>query len=289
MDEPERTDGVSEAKEPAIRTMRSDASELLKTTKPSLISLAARQADSGQQPLYETASRSSLARLVFIGGIAVLILGGAAIAFYTTYRHPPAPQKLAPSTPPPYVFFESTSDVAIDQSPQELRSVLADAGRASGQNGSLSRLVIRTRTSDGGNPVIEAGNFFSLLGVTLPQGFAESVASPPQFFIYQQGATPRFGVILDTKDAARIQQDLLNWEPSLQHDLGAFFLGTTTRISLAPYRDMTYRNIDFRYLTLDQATDIGLGYLYFPAKHRIIISTSEGALHEVINRLFVSP
>lgn len=272
---------------PAIRTMRSDVSEFLKTAKPSLISLLTRQAEVDSPPPASRREQLSLKFIALSIGALILIVGGA-IVFLEFRATPPAPATPAVSTPAPDIFYEETNEVTIAPARQEFLDALKNAGRAAHPIGSFTRLVIRTKSQDA-PLLLDLQKFLNFLGANAPSDFIEGADGLPQFFIYQENSGPHLGIIVEAKNPARAVQGLLAWEPSIQHDLESLFLGSPPPASIRPFRDLTYRNIDFRYLDLEPGPDNGIGYLYFPAKRRIIMATSEETLHLVIQRLFAAP
>lgn len=273
-------------REPAIRTMQSDIAEALQTSKPSLISLLARQAELTTAPA-QWRPRRVRTSLVAIVALVLLCLAVGAVIYYANPPTVTAPPPTPPPIPQRVMFFENEQEITVGETPGDLTRELEEAGRAAQAPGSLRRLIILTRGAEGTSPrAIELADFLELIGAAAPTGFAENAAAPPQFFIYRQSSGPSFGLIFEAKNPNRTLEQLFFWEPSLQRDLELFFLGSPPPTSLQPYRDLTYRNLDFRYLTLDPARDRGIGYLYFPAKHLIIIATSEEALHLAVDRLF---
>lgn len=272
---------------PAIRTMRSDVSEFLKTSKPSLVSLLTRQAEANQP---QSARHSEILTLksITLGVGALLLIVGGAIAFLEFRPAPPAPAAPEAPAPPPDIFYEETDEIIITPARQDFLDALKKAGRAARPAGSFTRLVIRAKTRDASS-LLGLQEFLNLLGVNAPSDFVDGAGGLPQFFIHQGNSGPGLGVIVEAKNPARAVQGLLSWEPSMERDLEILFLGSSPPANLKPFQDLTYRNIDFRYHKPETGQDSGIGYLYFPAKRRIIIATSEESLRLVIQRLFAAP
>lgn len=274
-------------RESNIRTMRSDVSEFLKTTKPSLVSLLTKQVEASQPTADGDRMRWFSARLVVIAGALALIAAAGVIA-WLQFSHRPAPIAEETLTPPdPYIFYDLVRDTTIAETKQDLRRVFQQMRDTPRPIGSFHRFIIRIKNADGAAVSVDAKEFFAILGVTPPLGLIENISGLPQFFVYQESSGPHFGIIYEVRNPARALQALFSWEPSMQASLEDFFFGAPPPASLKPYQDMTYRNIDFRYLKLDDSRDLGLGYFAFPAKRLIVITTSEEAIHLAITRLFV--
>lgn len=280
------------AKEPSIRTMRSDMAEFLRKTKPSLVALLSRQAQADEARGFGPRdSRFSALKII----LAVIILALAAAGGFFLYQYlrprlwpqpPPAPSPV--SFPPSFIFFESVTETVLDQEQRALASLLKKAGEESQPAGTFRRIVIRSRNETAGNPVIETGSFFGLMSDRVPAGFLKAARGLPQFFIYQQSSGPRFGVMAEVSDSGLAIGAFSSWEPSMQKDLELFFLGSPPPATFDGFQSLTYKNLDFRYLKIERDRDAGLGYLYFPARRLIIIATSEEAIHLAINRLLES-
>lgn len=272
---------------PAIRTMRSDVSEFLKTSKPSLVSLLTRQAEANQP---QSARHGEILPLKFIAlGIgALLVIIGGAIVFLKFSTAPPVPAAPETPAPPPDIFYEETDEIIITPARQDFLDALKKAGRTDRPAGSFTRLVIRTKTRDA-SLLLDFQEFLNIFGANAPSDFVDGAGGLPQFFIHQGNSGPGLGVIVEAKNPARAMQGLLSWEPSMERDLEALFLGSSPPANLKPFQDLTYRNIDFRYHKPENGQDSGVGYLYFPAKRRIIIATSEESLRLIIQRFFAAP
>ena len=268
-------------REPAIRTMRSDVSEFLKTTKPSLVSLLTRQA---QWDEYSPAPRRAWRWVLMGAALGALGLAGGVIWYLGRPSTLPSPAAGTAAVPPPFIFFEDTLD--LDSGTARPLSVrLAASAGAPGTPGSFLRLIVRVGEGETASTP-DLGQLLRLAGGRLPPGLTDAADAPPQLFAYRSSSGPELGLMIEVKNQARALQALLAAEPSLARDIEFLFGGAPPPLSFAPYLDFTYRNISFRYLELDAARDRGLGYLLFPSKRLIVMATSDGALRAAIDRLF---
>ncbi|MBI4160070.1 hypothetical protein HY504_02795 [Candidatus Wolfebacteria bacterium] len=290
MDE-SRDNSKVESRDPAaIRTMKSDIAEFLKKTKPSLISILAKQtrADESRQTARGPAKAKKLT--LILSGILIVLLGGSGLFFYIRYLKPQPrePKITAAQDPAPAIFYEETDKISVTESQSRLMAGLNAAKEKAQAVGTFRRLVIRISDNAGLDAPISVSDFFALAGASPPPRLYEAASGPGQFFIYREHSGPRLGIIFATTNAARTTETLRMWEPSMPSDFALLYFGQPPQVSLGAFEDLVYRNIDFRYLALDPEKDSGLGYLYFPAKNLIIISTSEEALKLTVNRLFES-
>ncbi len=266
-------------REAAIRTMRSDISEFLKTTKPSLVSLLARQAEWED---YHPAPAYHPWRWIILGIVLALLIGGAGFWKLGPGSTPSPPS--APSvTPPPFFFAENTTDTLIAES----RAALFGALNAAREDpaGSFRRFIFRAKKGER-TEILDMERLLALAGGRLPSAFVQTITDPPQFFRYRSPDGPKFGLIMESRSPPRALAALIAGEPTLALDLAFLFAGNPPATSFAPYQDIAFKNISFRFLKLDPHADRGIGYLLFPAKRLMVMATSEAALRAVIDRLF---
>lgn len=266
-------------REPAIRTMRSDISEFLKTTKPSLVSLLARQA---QWEEYHPVPAYHPGRWIILGVVLVLLIGGAGLWYLRPGSVTPPP--VTPrATPQPFFFFENTTDIVIADSRAALFAALNTS--ANDSVGSFRRITVRIKDGER-TEILGVERLMAVAGGHLPAALTETITGPPQFFRYRSLAGPQFGLIGESRSPPRALAALLYAEPTLALDLSFLFAGTPPPTSFAPYQDIAYKNISFRFLKLDPNADRGVGYLLFPARRLMVMATSEETLRAVIDRLF---
>lgn len=269
---------------PSIRTMKSDVSEFLKTSKPSLISVLARQT---QWDEYRGEKAKLGWRKILAAFLAAGVIAAGIATFYFQFARRETPTIVDKSiVPPSLIFFEDAKEINIGKTRRELTAALAALRRSQGTTGSLNRLVVTVKNDTGAKQVIESGEFFGLASGGEPPAFSENISAPPQFFIYLQNSGPSFGMLMEARNPPRALQDLLAEEPALQQKLQFMFLGSPPPPALEPFKDMTYKNIDFRFLDMDSSRELGIGYTHFPAKRLIVITTSLKAMRLTIDRLF---
>lgn len=269
----------NQGREPAIRTMRSDISEFLKTTKPSLVSLLARQA---QWEEYHPAPAYHPWRWIILGVVLALLIGGVGL-WYLRPGSVASPAVTPSATPPPFFFAENTTETVIADSRTALFAALNTS--ANDPAGSFRRFILRTKNGDR-REILGIERLMALAGGHLPPAFTETATGPPQFFRYRSAAGSQFGLIVESWSPPRALEALIVSEPTLALNLSFLFTGAPPPTSFAPYQDIAYKNISFRFLKLDPNADRGVGYLLFPARRLMVMATSEEALRAVIDRLF---
>jgi len=275
-------------KQPNIRTMRSDVSEYLKETKPSLIQLI-----TNEEPLavaereLEPKKPRNLSFLWWgIGTLLLLIVAG--YGAYLLTRTAPI-QEAQLKVPQPLLSVERSSAVSVisgdTETPYEKsieRGDIADA------EGDMTRIVAVIGSGTLDQRVLTPIEFLRASGVVLPAHTADLLGTNYMPFIYKTRFGNRQGIILEVKDRDRVFQALLSNENGMQENWATIFPGRNPPTHIIPFEDRTYRNISYRILSLAPEQDSVLVYGFFPAKNYLIVATSEEALRLIVNRLFLA-
>ncbi len=272
--------------EPTIRTMESDVAELFRDKKPTLGSIV-RTTEPG-----EIAHRDRGRRVAVIAGIvlAVAALGGAgAYVFFLKTGVTPEPPK--PVAPEPFFATEATRTVAADPGDRlQLFRLLDEAARAEGRSGTMTRIVIKsaTTTVDGKTEdyYYSLADLIRAYRIGAPATLVERTKTDLMVFFHYPASGARFGVAAKTNDSARTFRDMLEWESTMPSALAPFLFGEEVPAVIPPFKDMAYRNIDWRWAAFYPEKDIGIGYAVFPAKNYLIITTAQSTMEKTIDRLF---
>jgi len=271
--------------------MKTDAEELIKTTKPSLIQTLGRET----RPLNPNArpAKKLPVRAVAILAIVILLLGGGGFLFFRAVSSTQAPVKnktgttLARVTPPPAYFATETSrTISVKkQDRQEFARLMNDAWHEKEREGTVKRIIIKVQ--DGPNERFATlTDFFDLWRVAPPQELLDLADQNLMTFIYTGASGNRVGFAIRARDTERMFAAMLRWEPSLLAQITSLFFDERTDTIVAPFEDRTYRNIDWRYLKLSQDKDLGIGYGVFPVGNVFLFTTSKESAETAINRLF---
>src|SRR3989338_8514211 len=132
---------------------------------------------------YRAPSENRMGLWLAIGGGIIVIVAGVWLAWQFILS--PVKNALPPitaNTPPPFLFFEETSDVAIDPTRQAMRTAINPG--VGDRPGSFRRLIIRVRDNTGVATLPELPKFLELAGGHLPTAFMESAVGQPQIFRY---------------------------------------------------------------------------------------------------------
>lgn len=274
---------------PAIRTMKTDAEQLFKTTKPSLIQMIGAQA---HEPFpREPARKKPLAAFIVAGGL-VLLAGGAGF-FYLTRSSAPAgtartanPRAIPRSAAPALFATESSRTITVKkQDRAEFLRLMSDTWKEQEREGTVKRLIIMLRDGPQEYPATLA-DFFGLWRITPPASLTERLDQNLMVFLYQGKTGNRLGLAVRTREPERTFADMLSWEPSMLASITQVFFDERAEALAAPFEDRTYRNIDWRYLKLSQERDLGIGYAVFPVGNIFILTVGKESMETVINRLF---
>lgn len=264
--------------------MKSDVAEFMQKAKPSLIQLLTKQAEyqPEKQAGEEKRVPAAVVATVFAG---VVVLG---IAGWFGYRYlSPMPEALPPAEeviPPSPMSAEKSQTFTVARDAAKLRRTVVDAAEVNERTGSLKRLIIKIQEADGKTKLLTPKDFFTILDIHPPSQLPDSLGDSLFLYIYYASDGPRAAFIAPSRNAGRTFAGMLGWESSMQRDLEVLFLGQNIKPVIAPFLDKTFKNVDYRFLEV--APGVGFGHFAFSAKNFLVLTTSEEALHVVINRLF---
>lgn len=272
--------------------MKSDVSEFLKETKPSLIKLLSTQveAERGKSSLVLGEERNYTgkigATLFVLVSLGVLAVGG-----YIAYRLlQKAPQTSVNVLIPQALFAVDTSETVQISSTDKgaLTQKLNTLGNQFETGATMKRLIILIE--EGRNlRAINAGEFLRAANIETSPFVTTTFTTPIMPVYLKTGMSPLLALVAKTNDPDRVREEFLKNEHNLAFDWSAIFLNEKPPISITiPYKDKIYRNITYRSLVLDTLNGKGIFYAVYPAKSYFIITTTEEALKTIINRMYES-
>jgi hypothetical protein len=276
-----------EKKKTAIRTMKSDAEDLFKTTKPSLLQMLNREATAETAVPNRKIGNKKKSRLgyYYIGGvlIGVLLVGsGAFLLLKSSDREQIKPALISP---PPFFSTESSRTISVKNRDRTVfLRLMEDAMRERERTGTIKRLNIKLEDR-GKERFASLADFLDFYRIEPPPDFLNRIGDPFMPFIYQSGEGPRFGFAVRMRDRERTLRNLLTWEPFLLRDFGPLFFRESPDVVIAPFEDRTSHNIDWRYLKLSQDKDLGIGHSIFQNGGILVMTTSKESMETVIKRL----
>lgn len=284
-----------EPKKPAIRTMESDIDRLFGETKPSLIQMMGKDdvASAIRQPVSMSTSwrtpKNTFALLLLI--LIILVSGGTAGYLYLTRNStpnnsPPKPSPAASLAPPPLFTAERvhTAYGSLDNT-TSLRQQIEDIVLAKEQEGTFTYVPIKLQEGIK-ERFATAKDFWGLYHANPPTNLLLSLDDDIMPFVYYSSDGPRFGFAFKSRDQERTLRGLLDWEPSLLRDMTPLFFKETPVIIVAPFENRTFRNIDWRFLSLSQTEDLGIAHSLFSSERIMIVVTSKEAMETIIYRLY---
>lgn len=280
------------ARKPVIRTMRSDAEELFKTTKPSLIQMIGTQQATPPTPDRQT---SRIPLLLTFGIILIFIVGvGGGVFFFirqmgaggaTQPAGGSAPVSVR-AAPPPYFATESSRTITVKKQDRAgFLRLMEDSWREEEREGMVKRLIIMLQDGPQEYPVALT-DFLELWRIAPPASLTQRLDQNLMAFLYQGKTGNRLGFAARTREPERTFADMLSWEPSILAGITPLFFDERANAIVAPFEDRTYRNIDWRYLKLSQERDLGVGYAVFPAGNIFVLTIGKEGMETVINRLY---
>lgn len=295
----EKLDPSPERPKPAIRTMKTDIQGLFKETKPSLMQIIEQGGRAMPQDRLSAPHRRNFRfiHLVLIILFLSAAFGGAAYFFpgifprafpwATTPTEAPKPTFSAEPAPPNAIFAtEKTVTLTVTSDHTLfLDQVSALVGVTTEREGTIKRILIKLE----GEPQSRYAtptDAFNLWRVVPPARFLERLDTTLETVIYHDKDGGRFAMILHTRDASRTLADFIAWERTIVTDLTPLLFGEAATATTTTFRDTTYRNIDWRFISLSETEDLGIGYTIFPAQNYVVLTTGRRAMEALIDRLY---
>lgn len=295
----EKLDPSPERPKPAIRTMKTDIQGLFKETKPSLMQIIEQQSrampQNGLNPPRRRGFRfiHLVLIIVFLSttfGTAIYFFPGIfprAFPWATTPTEAPKPTFSAEPTPPNTIFATEKTVMLTVTSDRTLflDQVSALVEITTEREGTIKRILIKLE----GEPQSRYAtptDAFNLWRVVPPARFLERLDTTLETVIYHDKEGGRFTMVLHTHDASRTLADFIAWERTMVSDLTPFLFNEAITATTTTFRDTAYRNIDWRFISLSEAEDLGIGYTIFPAQNYMVITTGRRAMEAIIDRLY---
>src|SRR3989344_2356260 len=274
---------------PNIRTMKSDVSEYLRATKPSLIKMLTSQIE-GEKVGSVRVRESARDYAGFIGAILIVlisigVLGAGGYFIYKMFNKVPVQQANIVIPQPLFVIDGSETVSAGLPNNGDLISLLNKSAPSNASPGSLRRLVFLTELGDGSVRSLRPDEFLKGAGVRASQIFLAALTGPvmPVYAVTSQGA--RLALVMPTNDPDRARSELLNRGSFILFNWQSLFLDRKPELKVVPFEDRIYRNISYRFAAAGINGDQFL-YGAFPAKNYIVITSSEETFRLIIDRLY---
>ncbi len=269
-----------------IRTMQSDLARATAEAGPARTAAIERMPPHGESGTPAAPHARFSPKIIAVIALLLMAIGAPAIFLWLDRRNS-TPPPLLPPAPEGFIFFDRTSEHAISPSREDLASAIESAGSAALPRGSFSRLVLRRRSDPGPSPIFSSRELFEAIGAHPPPELASMLTRPPQLFIHTASSGPEIGVMVEAEDSNGLARVLTDWEPTMLEDFRPLIpSATATTGPPTTFETKSYRNIEYRYRAPGPDETTGIGYLYFPVRSIILISTSEETMHQTLNRLF---
>ncbi len=265
-----------------LETYSGDFSERVKETGASTATIIAAEQDAAQgAPKPVSAPTHRLSGILYsIGGVVLLVAGlGGVYYVYAHYVAPSAPLILAPVI---------TAPIFVDER-QEVSGTGAILTQAIEQSLGRSLATGAVRFLYTANATSTDNSVFSALQEPAPGVLLRNInASGSMAGIVNVSGTASPFFILSVTSYSETFAGMLAWEPTMPHDLTAFFAPypVATSTAVAGFRDEVVGNHDARVYRDPQGRSIVI-YSYWD-QQTLVIARNEAALTELLTRLATS-
>ncbi|MFC1595186.1 hypothetical protein ACFL3E_02035 [Patescibacteria group bacterium] len=283
--QPEKQGEKKKSKIPVIRTLKTDAQELLKGQKVSFFELLSQEQAHKvkEQEFIKLKTKKSLKapKIAIILVIIFAVIGGAGYFFISQQDTEEPPTERIPQ---PFIGASETSVIKV--SANDINGLLEQLNRMRKESlfsGQLRYIPIEIINSNGSSYFADTEDFLKLTRLNPPKEFTDSIKESWNMFIYYYRTGEDIILVFETKSQERAFSGLLSWENEMSEELG-YILNISKPSGITLFKDMVIQNIDTRILKLSSDSDKILGYAIFAGK-LVIITTSQQSLEEMIKAL----
>ena len=265
--------------------MRSDAQEVLHDQKSSFLDLFEKQSgqkQKGQSPLKPPTSSGLKAKRILkktlMSILVLVIVGGGGYGAYTFLQEKrDAAIPRDPNIPRPWLTNFDTESITVE--PDDRTGLLNALDKQARSDEFLYTPII---IKDFNIKTRLAGpeEFFSFLQISPPQDFFQSLTGRWNLYAAKEGLV----FIFETGDGLQTWGSMLGWERTIAQDLRQF----VTNDDISKFRDRVIKNNDARVRQFFNVQRDFLGYSLI-LRRFLILSTSESALEEVVERMLALP
>lgn len=294
MDEKEKQPNNQGVNLKTLRTYTSDMADAVRENEISVIKIAvAEQQKNIAEAEYKKAQGSKLSKFFMFVGALALIAGGVVLAYFLINKknEATAPTEIVNTKIESFISYDE--DVFVDMTNATLSSDVTNLLKVEsdkvGSPRSIKALFLTTSAS--GKPeLLSVQKLMSLLKVTAPGPLSRSLADQYLVGTYtpiKADEGPKLFLIFETNDYNVAYAGMLQWEKSILNDLFDLFQvdisGERSELFERPFKDIIINNRDARILYDTNGTDVL--YYIFLDKNKIIITSSQEAIKEIIIRL----
>lgn len=269
--------------EPTIRTMRTDAEEVLQQKKTSFLELFSKDQETRYDKGYRPTPIRQRSRIgiIFITALCLVAIGGG-FAFYTYLKKqsatPPPPQLTIPRS---VINPEKTTPLEIKENDRTgllLALEKIQKERVASLEYHPFVLYDVAKPKYLGSPK----DFFTTLRADIPGSLYQNISDSWNFY----SENGDFIFLFRVKNRLDTLGIMLNWEEAMPQTFGPIVGASDTGVR--EFRDIIVKNVDARITLPDQNNQTMWGYSIVLGKY-LVITTSESALRNTIERIVAGP
>ena len=273
-----------ESKIPAIRTFKSDRSKYIKEKSVSLIGLASRQSKLGN-----TSKNTLYVKKYAVFLFVILILGAAVSGFAWFLFREKSSRQIQPPVPAlskPIIITEEKKEISVESgaNKNEAQKIKSAVYLLLSETGGLKKLtsVSIVEKKGGAKKAVNAADFFSLLEMSPPNDFIQSLDGRFMLAVFQDGTGQTSPVLIfKIKSYEKAFAGMIEWEKKIFKDIGDVFIVNGDGGDNF-FKDIELNNKDLRVLENDEK-DVILVYSFINREF-LAIGSSVSALEEIFRR-----
>lgn len=263
----------------ALRTLRADTADFVKSKKFSLVDMVAmKQRAKEKQPFMPSTDQASFSKNKLIVIALICLIAIVAGAYFFIKNTPNTANIQRPNPPPPALITSQEEKVLTVISLSDLKNKITEALNSSYAAGDLIYFALKKNDSE---KYFTSKDFFFFVQTETPAELTTFLEN--NFFLGIINLTKRHPVLIFEAKKGKYESvfsGMLQWENTMVKDLG-FLVGKNFLFGVPPaFKDDLLKNNNIRIADIENTAII----YTFLNKRFIIITDSRDALEEMIKR-----
>lgn len=277
------------AQEPTIRTMKTDAADLIKEQKLSPLDIKTKTYIARSSVVSSDKPSASKKILYWGVALAAALALGYVVFLFLQQGTGERPILEKPKPPPQLLLADDEKTIVFNEvTPGELVEALRTERAKRLRFGTIIYFPLEFRTRLGDKKYAASQDLFKFLSWNPPAAFRDNASPHFNALVAYGSETNDIAVLVKTKNFSGTFASLLDWESRMWQDWRAFLLGDDVmNISEFVWKDEIIKNNDARVFQNKEGRSV-LAYSIFN-KETVIFSTSREGLAAILERLIKAP
>jgi len=277
-----------------LRTYTSDMADVIRDNEVSVIKIAmAEKGRREQEAVYEEAKGTNASRTLLVFGGIILIIAAIVVSIFLFQKKKELSKSIINNIET-FISYDSKSDIDIT-SVTDIGSFSKIIKQSQQANPKMIEVLFPIKKVNDISVTLTSKDFISLLKTDIPGALERSLSDKYLLGRYsnpnavKENDKSAIFLILETNDYSQAYASMLLWEKTLLEDLFFLFNINISRSSSyifgKTWSDIIVNNKDARVIYGENGE--GMLYYVFANKNSFVITSSQEALKEIIERIII--